>query len=266
MFEEKIGNMILEVSHKLIPSPSSSAYQNHIHNYCELLLFISGDADFNIDGQMYSPKPYDLFLIPEATYHYIIPRPNAPYENYVIDFSPVLMNPHHYQRVFTPPYKINIYSDSAFLNYFHLLDRYSEIYTPEDFRECALLLIREMLVYCSYQTKLYSEQELPDNRLVRLITDYISENITAQLNAEIIAKHFFLSKSYVQNVFSSCMHIGLKQYILQKKIFAAHSDLERGATPGEVCKKYHFNDYTGFYRLYKKLLGAPPKNAVENKI
>ena len=115
MFNERIGNTVYEVSHKKIESPKSDVYQNHIHSFCEILLFISGDADFNIDGQLYHPKPYDLFLIPSGTYHYIKPKESAPYENYVIDFSPEIISEKHVERIFTPPYQLNIRSDNEFI-------------------------------------------------------------------------------------------------------------------------------------------------------
>ena len=133
MFEKSIGNTVFEVSHKRIERPRSDSYQNHIHSFCEALLFISGDADFNIDGHIYRPKPYDLFLIPPGTYHYIIPRDTAPYENYVIDFSVDLLSEKHRERIFTPPYKLNIRSDNEFIRYFTMLDKYSERYDEEDF-------------------------------------------------------------------------------------------------------------------------------------
>ena len=258
MFEKSIGNTVFEVSHKRIEHPQIDNYQNHIHNFCEALLFIGGDADFNIDGHIYRPKPYDLFLIPPGTYHYIIPSEAVPYENYVIDFASEIVSEKHYERIFTPPYRMNIRSDNEFIRYFTTLDKYSERYDEEDFSECTLSLIKQMLVYCSYQPKTHPS-DTPHNKLIRSVVEYVSENLTEPLNAERISKQFFISPSYLQNTFSSVMHIGLKQYILQKKIFAARADMEKGASPGEVCKKYQFNDYTGFYRLYKKHFGSAPK-------
>jgi YesN/AraC family two-component response regulator len=154
---------------------------------------------------------------------------------------------------------MNIRSDNDFIRYFTTLDKYFEKYDESDFSECTLSLIKQMLIYCSYQPKGQSGSS-PHNKLVRSVVEYVSENLTEPLNAEIISKHFFISPSYLQNTFSSVMHIGLKQYILQKKIYAARADMEKGISPGEVCKKYQFNDYTGFYRLYKKYFGSSPKD------
>ena len=94
MFQRQIGSSVLEVSHKLMESPNQSVYFNHIHNHCEILLFIRGQADYNIDGQIFSPSPYDLLFIPAATYHYLIPTASVPYENYVIGIDPQTVIPY----------------------------------------------------------------------------------------------------------------------------------------------------------------------------
>ena len=56
------------------------------------------------------------------------------------------------------------------------------------------------------------------------------------------------------------MHIGLKKYIMQKKIYAAHADLSGGISPMDVCEKYAFGDYSIFYRLYKKTFETSPRS------
>ena len=78
MFEVTSKGPIFEVSHKYVESPSQAQYAQHTHTCCELLLFVQGDANFNIDGILHRPKPYDLLVIPQATYHYFIPRSPAP--------------------------------------------------------------------------------------------------------------------------------------------------------------------------------------------
>jgi len=51
---------------------------------------------------------------------------------------------------------------------------------------------------------------------------------------------------------------------MQKKIFAAHNDLINGNSATAAAGKYHFNDYSTFYRLYKKTFGTPPSDAGKN--
>ena len=59
MFEVKSKGPIFEISHKYVEIPNEAQYSQHTHACCELLLFVRGDANFNIDGILHRPKPYD---------------------------------------------------------------------------------------------------------------------------------------------------------------------------------------------------------------
>ncbi len=259
MFTVNGNYPIYEISHKRVDSPDPEHYNKHIHTYCEILLFINGRADFNIDGVLYTPKPYDLIFIPNATYHYLIPRPECPYENYVLDFHPSMLSTQHYKRLFSHPLTINIKGDLEFCRFFELLDYYHSTYTPEDFNTCVNALLRELLVFCSYRLTSAIRVEAERNELVDTMLNLISENLDAPIDADFLSQKLMLSKSYIQNVFSQTMHIGLKQYITQKKIYAAQHDIIAGAASADVALKYGFSDYSVFFRLYKKTLGYTPR-------
>ncbi len=259
MFEYQAERSVYEISHKYVGEPNAEDYSRHMHGYCEILLFVQGDAKFNIDGNLYNPKPYDLLIIPKGAYHYLIPRSPAPYENYVLDFSSTLIPQQHSRRLFSKPQIINIKENADFCRFFHLLDEYYSTYNIEDFAISAKALLRQMLIYCSYRIDKTAQIEPSHNPLVDSILQMISEQIGEPLDAEQIAKQMMLSKSHIQNVFSQEMHIGLKQYIMQKKIFAAQSDLMAGISPADVCAKYGFSDYSVFFRVYKKTLGYSPR-------
>ena len=259
MFQKEIGKTIVEVSHKRIEQPRKSVYFNHIHNHCELLLFLRGDADYNIDGQVYKPRPYDLLFIPAGTYHYLIPTSSRPYENYVVGIDPSEIS-EHYAALFTPPLMINIKEDAEFVGFFNRLDTYYETYGEADFERCAKALILELVTYSAYRKSEMHAVHSGSLTHVEEMIAYISANLEEKLDADGIARHFLLSRSYVQNLFSQNMHIGLKKYIMQKKIYAAHADMIAGMTPNEVCEKYKFGDYSLFYRTYKKTFGNSPRD------
>ncbi len=259
MFIREIGNTFVEVSHKKIEAPSKSVYFNHIHNQCELLLFISGEAEYNVDGKVFVPSSYDLIFVPSGVYHYLIPTSSTPYENYVIGIQPNAIPTEHYEKLFSPPFIINIKEDSELKGFFKRLDFYDETYSDEDFSRCAGFLIYELISYLFYRKDTLSSPESTGLEKIDEIIKYISKNIEKPLNADIIARHLLLSKSYVQNMFSQNMHIGLKEYIMQKKIYSARADIMAGMPPIEACGKYSFGDYSSFYRLYKKTFLKSPR-------
>lgn len=259
MFEVKSSYPIYEISHKRVENPDANQYAKHIHSCCEVLLFVSGDAHYNIDGVLHTPRPYDLILIPKAMYHYFIPRSPVAYENYVLDFHPSIMSPHHYKKLFSHPLILNVRDDPEFRRFFERLDFYHDTYSAEDFAVCAKALLRELLVFCSYRLKNAVRVEPERNPLVDTVVRIINENLEKPLDAAFLAHELMLSKSYVQNVFSQTMHIGLKQYITQKKMFAAQNDILAGISSADVAAKYGFSDYSVFFRLYKKTLGYSPR-------
>ena len=264
MFEVKADAPIFEISHKYVECPSQTQYAQHTHACCELLLFVRGDANFNIDGILHHPKPYDLLIIPQATYHYFIPRSPLPYENYVLDFSPDIIPAEHRQKLFARPTILNIGEDADFCRFFHLLDFYQKTYSPADFALCARALLRELLVFCSYRLDNSVPVESVRNPLVETMLKLIAENLEKPLDADFLAREMMLSKSYVQNVFSQEMHIGLKKYITQKKLFAAQTDLAGGMSAADVCAKYEFSDYSSFFRHYKQMMGVSPRETKRN--
>ena len=258
VFQKSIDKEIVELSHKRIEQPQRTVYYKHIHSHCELLLFFCGDAHYNIDGQVFKPSPYDLIFVPAATYHYLIPEKSLPYENYVIGFDPRFIGGEHYRRLFSPPLIINIRNDVRLMDFFSRFDLYHKQYEPKDFEACASSLVRELCIYCSYHKEDLHSVHSGTLTPIDQIVSYISDHLEEPLDAEILARHFSFSRSYVQNLFSQNMHIGLKKYIMQKKIYAAHRDLSNGLSPSAVCEKYGFGDYSSFYRLYRKTFSVSP--------
>ncbi|MBQ7315231.1 MAG: helix-turn-helix domain-containing protein [Clostridia bacterium] len=261
MFFITVGSDIPEISHKCMPSPDKSVYFNHIHHHCEILLFISGHADYSIDGELFRPSPYDLLFIPSGTYHYLIPTSHDPYENYVIGIDPDRLSQVAYGKLFSPPYMLSIRDAQDIREFFVRLDTYHARYDAEDFLRMATLVIEELITHLCYRKEELRSVRSRNNAYIDRIVRYIAEHLEQELDARRIAQAFHLSCSYVQNLFSEHMHIGLKSYIRQKKLFAARGELLRGVSAREVCERYAFGDYSSFYRLYKKTYGVSPKDA-----
>lgn len=259
---EEIQSMV-NCGHSIQERPLENLWQydRHFHETCELLLLIKGDVHYNIDGNNYALKPYDILLIPPSTYHFLIPMSNEVYESYVINIRVPFVGIEKMKKLFTPPYIINIADDRMLCRMFAQLDYYFENYSKADFKEASVHLLGEILIALSYKPKEDTPIHVASNSnlMVTRITAYITENLDSELNADVIARYLNFSRSYVQNQFSAVMGIGLKQYINQKKIYAAHADIQSGMSPNEAARKYCFEDYSGFFRLYKRVFGASPQ-------
>jgi len=252
---------IQQISHCLHPAPVSTVFNRHFHTGYELLLVIKGDVRYNIDGRQYILNPYDLLFIPASTCHFVIPVSNAPYENYVLNFNRDYINSEPLQELFSQPRVLNIYTDRTLHRMFGLYDLYYHSYSAADFEIAADLLLREILLYASYKLR-DMDSSVPTAQtspLVWMITSYIAEHLQETLDSDVIASELNFSKSYIQNVFSSTMEIGLQQYINQKKVYAAHYDIQSGMALSDAAAKYGYHTYSSFYRQYRKFFGHSPK-------
>lgn len=261
MFVMNLKNGIYEVSHTAVDSPSECSYFKHLHHYCELLLMIEGDVDFHIGGDYYHLNSNDLLLIPKGTYHYLNLCTIKRYENYIIYFDDTILPPEKFEKLFQAPTVFNIGTDYNLLHLFHLLDVYYEMYDTQDFCRCAEFLSTEILTYLCYASRLSAPVIKAHSILVGNILKYVDEHLEEVMNIDVLANYFELSRSHIQNVFSQEMQIGLRKYVTLKKILAAHNDLLNGMSATKVAVKYNFNEYSSFFRLYKKIIGCSPSSA-----
>ncbi len=231
----------------------------HMHFTNELVYFLNGNVKYMIDGQTYLLQPHDMLIIPKGTYHHMINEHDSAHVFNSINFYDELLPENVLTRLITPPIVFNIRNDPYVPLVFDLLKYVLESYKPEDIADSANSLTKELLTYCSYIPRV-SFSVAGQNPLVEKIVEYISSHIEEKLDADIISANLNMSPSHIQNTFSEHMNIGLKQYITEKKIMAAQSDLLSGMPAIEVSMKYHFNDYSTFWRLYKKSFGVSPSS------
>ena len=247
------------VSHLSIDRPFNEKYERHLHETYELLLLISGDVTFNIDGQYYALLPYDLIFIPPLSYHFVTPQSDSVYENYVINFSRSFIDEARLNKLFVSPFIKNISLASKLRRMFTNFDFYHETYSEADFDEASYYLLNEILILSQYtpfdHVSLHSTAE---QSILPLITSYISQNLESELNIDIIAQELRFSKSYIKNCFSTVMGIGIQHYINQKKVHAAHIDILNGMDASRAAEKYGYQDYSSFYRQYVKIIGISP--------
>ena len=229
----------------------------HMHSWHELLLIVRGNVSYSIDGFRFKVEPYDLMFIPANTYHFLIAEDESVYENFVISIDEDFIAREKLEKLFVPPYKINIRKDDALLGLFENYKRFDKLFSKEDADFMTRNTLEQILIYSLYKPK---EGKLSEKNTVALISQYIAENIEKPLDSQIIAQQFNFTSSYIQNLFSKEMGIGIKHYINKKKVFAAHREIQNGLLPSEAADKYGYQNYSSFYRQYVKTFGMSPKN------
>ena len=114
-------------------------------------------------------------------------------------------------------------------------------------------------------TKLFVDNEdsslLPYkyNNQIQDIINHINDKVTEGITVKSIAKHFFLSESYICRVFKLATGTTINKYITARRISMAKSLLSNGASINDVYIECGFNDYTNFLKSFKKAVGVSPK-------
>ena len=252
---------------------SPKGYDIHCHNSYEVYYFLSGDVSYLVEGRHYTPTPHSILMISPNILHGVKAMPPLAYERYTLHFSaeviPVenrfsLLSPFHQSSSQSDIYYQSV-KDFDLENYFQrLLTCY---HMPDDMRHMATTIavqsLLSQILYMSKQTKsLAPKQNSP--QIITNIINYINDNISEKITLDDISAKFFISKHHLNKVFREATGTTLLQYVNHKKIATANHYLMQGKTATAVAAAVGFNDYSVFYRAYKRIIGhAPTHNKSE---
>lgn len=97
------------------------------------------------------------------------------------------------------------------------------------------------------------------DKTVTEILPYLDMHITEDLSIDALARHFFLSPSYLCKIFKRATGITIHKYINAQRITLAKNYLTEGYSVIEVGGMCGFNDYNAFLKAFTKEVGISPK-------
>ena len=229
-------------------NPRQSSYKMHTHPHYEILLFLSGDADYAVEGNVYRLHSGDMMIMSKLESHHLVLRSDADYERMVIHFN---------------------LDDEQIRSFFDTkpLGRYN-LFKAADIPDRWKFYIEKACVHGQHFYLLplvyeISECGLPDSEGVQdrahLIIKYINDNLENELSLDGICEKFYISKTHLNRVFKKIAGTTVWDYITTKRLFLAKRKIAHGSNPTDVFLSSGFTDYTTFFRAYKKQFGESPK-------
>ncbi len=242
----------------------NARFPMHMHDTYEIYSIYAGDADYYVEGTRYSLQHGDIVVMRKSESHQIVLRSDAPYGRRGLNFEIPFLNEidpdGKLLSIFEdrPLGQFNHYSAAMFPenNWQYYLKR---IYDTENqaCRLAYLLPLLSELSECFDVLKSSEQPQRPDP--INMIVRYINQNIRKDLSLSVLCEHFYLSKAHLNRIFKLATGTTVWNYIMTKRLMLAREMLMNGVSPTETFVKCGFQDYTTFYRAYRKHFGVSPK-------
>ena len=257
-----MNSIYLDARRTLTENPSLDDFHMHTHDFYEIYCFISGNAKYYVEGNIYNLKSGDILFIKKSEAHTLQLTSEADYERAVVNFNADAVINEETQTILSafdglPLGKGNRFPFSQFKNkhWHHYIDKMLSSDNEEIKRLYLSVLINEMFECSAEALTLPTVQDTSSD-----IIAYLNQNITAPMTLESICNKFYISKSQLNRKFKRMTGSTVWEYITAKRLILAKDLLQHGESPTTVYTKCGFNDYTTFYRAYKAKFSVSPKN------
>jgi AraC-like DNA-binding protein len=238
-----------------IPFVGSSS---HFHNNYELFFALSDGVEYIVGDAVYMLKKYDALFIPPTIFHYPRQKEEREYERFIINFHGGDISKK------LKPFLSEAKTHYAFQNNSVIKNAYRELITLREHatEEDIELAVKQYLHLILLQMKYASPEQdtaQPLHATLSAILQYIDGHLHEELDAETLSSVFFVSSSWIYYAFKKHLGVSLSSYVNNKKVLLAQRLIQSGTPPTKVFSSCGFQDYSTFYRQYKRHFNAPPK-------
>jgi len=242
-------------------------YLDHFHDFYELCVVLNDDVSFITDSSIHKMSDETLIIIPPFKYHHVIFDNEKDYKRLIVWFQ--LNNSSEYEHITKHLNDVFIYNYSNddfikrlinnFRNIARKLEKKNLIKASEGF----LLSFLYQLEFLPILSNDKEKEKI--NPIIESVVEYINDNLERKITLKELTSKFSISLSYLEKIFKDTMHISIINYIKEKQLFMAKSLIFNGVNPTIACYKCGFQDYTSFYKCFKKRFNMSPKEVKEKK-
>ena len=272
---EKRGYLLENFRLFHLRTEQAPAVDFHYHEFCKVLLLLSGRGSYVVDGHRYPLQSGDAVLIGSRCVHRPELEQDATYERIIIFISPDFL-----QREST--------ADCDLMDCFsgekgHILrlkeQRRKRLFDMavaleqelgsqrfgRDIASNAALL--RLLVQIGREQRREDGQNplpvMPENTRVLEWMRYIDRHLEEDLDIDLLAEAFYISKFHMMRLFHRETGSTVHTYLLQRRLLHARELIRGGMRATEACYRSGFRSYSSFTRAYNKHFGTTPTGRMD---
>lgn len=248
-------------------------FESHFHDFNKIIIFISGNVTYLIEGKAYKLKPWDILLVSSSEIHKVIIGASGTYERMIIWVNSNFLLKHNspgsnlltcFDIASREKNNILRLNPELLRKGKYILSQLQEEYSKDEFGS-QILKNSLFLQFIVYLNRLYLKPEAVKhqadgdyNESIGEVIKYINENLNENMSIESLAAKFYMSKYHLMHKFKNQTGYTIHSYILQKRLMMANLLIKSGKSMTEACEECGFGDYSSFVRAFKKLYGLSP--------
>lgn len=264
-----------------IKDQNRQEFDFHYHDFSKIILFISGNVTYMIEGKAYHLKPWDLLLVGSHEIHRPSIDPSAVYERIVIWLRPAFLEKYMAEgcNLLTCFETVRLHK-SNLLRLGPEIPRHikyilSELETASQSSEFGSHILKEslfmqLMVHVNRLTM--NSQRIPVtvdieyDPQIEAILEFINGNLGDDLSIQRLSSHFYMNKYYLMHKFKLLTGHSIHNYILQKRLIWANELIREGKSITQASLECGFSDYSSFVRAFKKMYDVSPRKYYKKRL
>ena len=252
----------------------------HEHDFFEMYILLEGHIQYRTAGSSFFLQPKDfLFVNAHQPHCPALIHPDIPYQRIVFDVSPKVL-----RQLSSPDFDLcECFEQDNFTVYHYPQEVYRRIMylinelaiVTEDIQPESSLLRRAYLTELFVIINKYNRSpsiytfnsETTNLQMPAIVKQYVIDHLQESITIEDLANYFFMSKSSFMHAFKRACGESVYQFVQQQRMEAALNMIKEGVPLTTVSHSCGFNDYSNFYRSFKRQFGVSPRDLAvkENK-
>lgn len=225
-------------------------WESHCHARFEMIAVLEGDISIVLEGKNYRLTNHQAMIVPPLCYHTIAANKQGDYRRVTVLFD-ISAVPEALQSQFAEQKEAVVFPLTC-------VDALKDICVKQDswFAPLAEALMVQSFYACLDAKR--DDAMMETDVFLRKVTAYMQAHLCEKISLDELAALTAHSKSSFCHLFREKMKISPKQYLLQKKLALAHKLIREGTPPTVAAFRIGYENYSDFYRQYRKRYGASP--------